>query len=158
MNSSSNPYEPIADIDGEADSIQSESTESISVLWRIGWAVVYFYPVLTLLSVYACWAIVWMTLGHRPKPMIDDPKYIGGFVDVAYGLSMLMWMFLTPAIFVGICACFWSPTKAHHAGNSREALRWAMSAGLLGTYISICAGCFYLLRFDPGNVVEWYLD
>ena len=36
------------------------------------------YPLIALATLYAEWLLAWYVLGHRPRPSLDDPKFIVG--------------------------------------------------------------------------------
>ncbi|MBL8890612.1 MAG: hypothetical protein JNL67_11600 [Planctomycetaceae bacterium] len=86
-----------------------------------------------------------------PRPMLDDPKSIGGIMDFAYLLSMLALIslpVLTPVCFV---SSFFCPVR--FVRN-----RLAQAVLFAAAYIAVAGGLFLLLRLDPGGVVEWWLD
>lgn len=115
------------------------------------WAVAYLYPLLTAASIYSSWLVAWMCLGRVPRPLLDDPKFIGGVMDIAYLLSMLAFYsapVLTPLCFA---SSFFCPL-----GRIRN--RVARSIVLALAYLAMLAGVILLLRLDPGRVVEWWID
>jgi hypothetical protein len=103
-------------------------------------------PAVVLFYLYATWATAWCVLGHRPRPSLDDPKFISPVVEVPYvmfGFSiMLGWM---------ICACtglLLSAVCLVRRRNIRPllALPFAWLAGYLA------------LVLDPLGVLYWYMD
>jgi len=39
-------------------------------------------------SVYFTWLVAWLTLGHPPRPLLDDPKHISTAVSTVYFISL----------------------------------------------------------------------
>lgn len=103
-------------------------------------------PSVVLFYLYATWATAWCVLGHRPRPSLDDPKFISPVVGVPYVMFAfsvtLGWM---------ICACtglLLSTVCLVRRRNIRPllALPFAWLAGYLA------------LVLDPLGVLYWYFD
>ena len=99
-------------------------------------------------AVQAC---TWVILGHRPRPMLDDPKYIGGLMNIAYFLPGFLLMGLPILAPLGLAASFSLPSRT-------QSFRYGIAATLAAIYIMACSGVIMLLRQDPGRVVEWWFD
>jgi hypothetical protein len=103
-------------------------------------------PAVVLFYLYATWATAWCVLGHRPRPSLDDPKFISPVVDVPY----VMFAF---SLFYGwmICACTGLLLGAVCAARRRNirplvALPFVWLAG------------YFALVLDPLGVLYWWFD
>lgn len=114
------------------------------------WVLIYAFPLLTIFSIYGCWLLAWATLGYQPKPMLNDPKYIGGPLDVAYFASNIAIMIYPAIAPLGLISPFFCPAV--------QRSRIPKSLVLLAIYVAINVLGIVLLRTDPGSVVEWYFD
>jgi hypothetical protein len=85
-------------------------------------------------------------LGHRPRPSLDDPKFISPVVDVRAGM---FYVSLTMA------ALFWLGARLLLAFVG--ATRRSAFGQLLGVPPAWLAA-YVLPRWDPLGVVYWYMD
>jgi hypothetical protein len=117
------------------------------------------YPILAVLSLYIAWIAGRIELGHWPRPMIDDPKYIGGSVDVFYMIAaILVYLLLFPVLLVNGAFIL--------VGIEYKGIRWVFKkeppslwSWLLLIMTGITwTGCFLVLRWDPLRVFEWFMD
>lgn len=115
------------------------------------WSLAYFYPVLSTACIYSSWLTACICLGRMPRPMLDDPKSIGGIVDAAYMLSMIA--ILTAPIMIPLC--FFSSLICP-LNLVRGRVTQAVILGI--GYIAITVGLILIIRFDPGRVLEWLAD
>jgi hypothetical protein len=108
-----------------------------------------FLPLLVAATLYGEWLLAWASLGHRPVPSLDDPKYIDSstWLHTVTGLMLVSAM---PMAFVGLAL-----NLTHGIVNRlpwpRFVLRIVVPLVLWGTL-------FAVLRADPGDVVYWWLD
>ena len=109
-------------------------------------------PVWLLGSFYSTWLIAWIQLGHLPRPMLDDPKSIGGVMEIAYFVSGILVMTMPVLTPIGLIASFFCPI------STRRTARYALKAALAVLYVALCALVLLTLRTDPGRVVEWWFD
>lgn len=126
------------------------ASRALFVKWII-WLVAFFYPVIAAICFYSSWLVAWVCIGHMPRPMLDDPKSIGGVMDFAYLISMLALLsapVLTPLCFF---SSFSRPTQTTRS-------RWLERICLPIVYIAICGSIYATIRFDPGRIVEWWFD
>ena len=117
------------------------------------WLPLYLFPLWLLFAFYGSWLVAWFDLGHQPIPMRDDPKYIGGLSDIMLWISMFIVMITPLALPLGLIASFFLPGKFRTRGG--RALRGVLLAVI---YLMASAAIIYLLRSDPGRVVEWWFD
>jgi hypothetical protein len=110
----------------------------------------WLYPIALIASFYATWAIAWAMLGHMPRPSMDDPKYISGWVDVPYTTTLLL-MIGFPAALVG--AVSWTAWTGVQQKLSR-----LTKASVLILLITLWIGTISFLRADPWQVVYWFGD
>jgi hypothetical protein len=103
-------------------------------------------PAVVLFYLYATWATAWCVLGHRPRPSLDDPKFISPIVDVPYTMFafslMLGWM---------ICACTGLLMSAVCVVRRRDI------RPLLTLPLAWLAG-YLALVWDPLGVLYWWFD
>ena len=83
------------------------------------WSLAYFYPVLSTACIYSSWLTACICLGRMPRPMLDDPKSIGGIVDAAYMLSMIA--ILTAPIMIPLCFFFVVDLSTQFSSRTRYA-------------------------------------
>ncbi len=117
-------------------------------------AVLFAYPVLLVASFYVVWVTAWVSLGHRPRYLLDDPKYISWVVDVPSALAALM-TFFAPNVLLAAIALF-SLARFVGEGSRGERLRgWLRDVAQL----ALCwVAALTVLRVDPLGVVSWWLD
>lgn len=121
-------------------------------VFRVIALIAYLFPVWLLGSLYATWFIAWIQLGHPPRPMLDDPKSIGGFVQVPYiifGMLLMLFPLLAP---LGLMSSLWIPQSENRSNSS------TLKLALAFTYVVVGTLAFMMLRYDPGSVVEWWFD
>lgn len=116
------------------------------------WLLAFLYPVWLLGSFYLTWLIAAVQLGHPPRPMLDDPKSIGGILNVAYYIPGILLMLMPVLAPIGLAASLFFPI------NTRRRLRHALGPAFAVLYIMLCAIALLTLRSDPGRVVEWWFD
>ena len=107
------------------------------------------YPLLALGALYGQWLVSWWSLGHQPRPSLDDPKYIVG-ASWMHDITCLALMGCVP---VGCGAAILNTLHfvRHQSSGLRLSVRTSAIAGLW-------LGALLLLRSDPGLVVCWWLD
>lgn len=116
------------------------------------WLLAYLYPVWLLSSFYLVWLVAWFQLGHRPQPMLDDPKSIGGAMNVLHlipGILLMLMPILAP---LGLTASIIFPVQ------TRRESRRVTGGALALLYILLCAAVLLTLRWDSAGVVEWWFD
>jgi hypothetical protein len=130
--------------------LESEPERAARFYLYLAWS----YPLLPLIALYATWLTGWIVLGHAPRPSLDDPKDIGGPFPVAYVIAGLLLVSLPfgsiIGVVMGIFVTFWYV-------HSRRGSRWLAAVWtmlLLATYVT----CVLLLKWDPLDVANWYLD
>ena len=150
-----NPYRvPERPVPGHAEPIDETNLDAppASKARRTIWALVYFYPVWLVSSFYLTWLVAWIQLGHRPRPMLDDPKSIGGLMDIAYPIPGIVAMGMPLLAPLGFVAAFFYPVSANRGD------RYTIRTTLALVYIALCVLALVLLRADGGRVVEWWFD
>lgn len=116
------------------------------------WIVAYLYPVFVLSAFYGIWLCAWVELGHMPRPYRDDPKGIGGIVEIAYFAPAILIMvgpLLTP---LGFFASFFLPCGKKNSLIITIRFMFAL------LYVAFCFFAFKLIQADPGGVFSWYFD
>ncbi len=123
-------------------------------LGRVAVWVVSCYPVLLLASLYATWLTAWCALGHRPRPSLDDPKFISSVVDVPHFLTWLLLTGFLPALLICLALVLAECARSLPLGKDRA----ARVAALIGVPTLLWASAFVVLRQDPGQVLYWFFD
>ena len=103
-----------------------------------------------LLAFVATWLAGRVSLGHWPRPSLDDPKGIGGLVDIPYHLTAFLLIAGLPAFGAGVFGLLF---RAYHDEAQRRNLL-LVSAGSVACMILAVV----VLRWDPLGVVAWYAD
>jgi hypothetical protein len=112
------------------------------------------YPLLPLACLYATWWAAWYSLGHSPRPSLDDPKFIGPLVDSPYAATELLLDGCLPALLVNVVLVvieFGRMLYSNHDRLGRLAAR-------LGLPMVSWPLAFCWLRIDPGDVMNWFID
>lgn len=143
-----NPYQPPDPV------LFATNKRSASLPWikLTLWLLAYLYPLWLVGSFYVTWVVAWVSLGRIPRPSLDDPKSIGGFVDVAYVITGLLAIGLPGLVPLGLAASFYCPVRKH------DDRRLTQAAALAIIYIILCAVALVILRADPLRVVYWWID
>jgi hypothetical protein len=153
MTAESNPYLTPNTTQALGDDQSLPPLHSLAIRhWVAVWLLAFLYPIWLLGSFYMTWLIAWVELGHRPRPMLDDPKSIGGFLDIAYYFPGVLVMFMPILAPIGLAASFFCPINTQHVK------RHTWHAALAVLYVVLCAIALLTLRSDPGRVVEWWFD
>ena len=100
-------------------------------------------PFLPLAALYGAWLLAWTLLGHRPRPALNDPAESLGPIYYLSGVAF----FLTPVlgiISLSSVALFSTPRRRAVLGTLLLVGLWLVVLGLL--------------RWDPLQVVDWWLD
>ncbi len=147
MSSDRNPYQPCSTF------VRDEGPSPKARLQnRLLWGFAYLYPIYALVAFYGTWLVAWATLGHMPRPSLDDPKSIGVVIRIVYFVSMIPLSSGSVLGPLGLIASFFLPL------NKNVKRRVAMRCLLAVIYI---AGCFITLQIlwaDPYQVVKWHAD
>ncbi len=97
---------------------------------------VYIYPLLLVASFYGCWLVAYMTLGHPPRPSLDDPKSIGGVMNLVYIIPGVMLLGAPIMFFVGCAASLFCPLPV------RASWRIARNLALTCVVVTLNLGAF----------------
>jgi len=112
------------------------------------------YPPLTLAWYHVAWLTAWAVLGHRPRYLLDDPKYIHWSVEIPSLIAH--WMTLASFGILPLSALATSTLGWYAGGSSARRLRCILvDLSVLG----LCwfGGILYL-RADPFGIIDWYFD
>ena len=107
------------------------------------------YPLFLLGALYGQWLLSWLALGHRPQPSLDDPKFING-ASWMHGITLWALTGFIPA------GCVGAVLNVLYVVDQRFGLRRAFTRVVL--LVSLWVGTVFLLRWDPGRVLYWWLD
>jgi hypothetical protein len=107
-------------------------------------------PWVWLTSVYAVWLIACVQLGRRTRPLFDDPKLLGGWVDGPHTASIWLFMLAFPALGAGLGAALWIAVF----GKPKR----IVGLQYLGVMLLSWTLAVVVARVDPGRVIAWYLD
>jgi hypothetical protein len=103
-------------------------------------------PAVVVFYLYATWAAAWCVLGHRPRPSLDDPKFISPIVAVPYVMFAASWTFGSILWFSN---GLWLSTVC--------LVRRKNIGPLLFLPLAWLAALLALL-WDPLGVLYWYMD
>ena len=113
---------------------------------RLDW-LVWGGALVPIASVYFVWLVAWLTLGYPPRPSLDDPSQISPTVSAVYFISGLFLVSLPVSVI---------------AGPIVQLIAAGRSLPIRGTYavisVAVSVGAILLLRWDPLDVVYWYMD
>lgn len=107
------------------------------------------YPVALVGSFWATWQIASFSLGHAPRPSLDDPKYINDVVSGLHVGTTLMLMLL-PGF--ALSSLLFGATAAFDRARAGKRLVVASASAVLLT------AAILLLRADPFSIVTWFMD
>lgn len=142
-----NPYQPTT----PSTSLSANGSSPIP-RWKLAfWLAAYSYPVIGFCGFYLSWLVAWLVLGHKPRIALDDPKSIGGLMDIAYLISVVAFLSVPVLTPIGFIASFVCPLRLFGSPRTRGAI-------LATAYIGICVAIFLTIQADPGSIVEWWLD
>ena len=125
MNGESNPYRAPGITSIPSQDVTVSGDRVVSRTWFVTWLAVYTYPVWLFLSFYIVWLIGWAELGHRPRPMLDDPKSIGLITSVVYFVPGLLLIAMPVLFCLGMVAAFNCPFAVTPKN------RWLVGSSLL---------------------------
>ena len=108
------------------------------------------YPVVLVASFYATWVVAWGMLGHMPRPSLDDPKYISGWLVVPYNITMLLLIAFPAALAGGVFWTLWSVVQ--------RKFRSLTTASALTLLVALWIAAITFLRVDPWRVGDWFMD
>ena len=107
------------------------------------------YPIALVGSFWATWQLASLSLGHAPRPSLDDPKYINDFVSALH-LGTTLLMMLLPGF--ALSSLLFGATAVFDRARAGRRLLVATASALLLTAVIL------LLRADPLNIVTWFMD
>lgn len=141
-----NPYEP---------SVFHERALPRNRLTLALWWMIYLQPAMTLLLVYACWAITSVSLGRPPSfgehPENELADSMVHFLGTPAALLTLSTPLFVPA---ALAWGFLQPFGASRPATSIVKTRVAC----LTPYLFVLAFVALIWRSDPFGVVYWFID
>lgn len=108
------------------------------------------YPVVLPLAFLVTWLAGRFSLGYWPRPSLDDPKYIGAWVDVPYNITAFLLAVGLPAFVVGVFSLIY---RAYRDETRRKSLLVVSALSVICMVTTIV-----ILRWDPLGIVTWYMD
>lgn len=108
------------------------------------------YPFLLVGAFFVTWIAARLSLGHWPRPYLDDPKTIGAWVDVPDAITAACVNFGLPlfliALAVLILQAFRDPSQRKHL----------LTTAAVSVFFMIAAIFFFW--WDPLRILEWVMD
>jgi hypothetical protein len=108
------------------------------------------YPFLLVGAFFLTWVAARLSLGHWPRPYLDDPKGIGGWVGVPYAMTGVFLNVGLPAFGAALAALLYS------AFRDASRRRYLLTAAAVSVLLMIAAISF--LWWDPLRIVAWFMD
>ncbi|WP_435007133.1 hypothetical protein P12x_004508 [Tundrisphaera lichenicola] len=109
-------------------------------------------PTLLGLSLLATWWTAWAFLGHQPRLMLDDPKFISVWVDIPFSTTLVFIVASLPSALVCLSLAIFRALGSLDR-DSKPAIR--IGKALLHPALWI-AGYAFLSQL--GDLVVWYMD
>lgn len=107
------------------------------------------YPALLISSLYVTWFVARLSLGRWPRPYLDDPKYING-IGIPYGITGFLLVTMPAVALASVGFAGWLYCKRDP--QARTPMLYAV-ATILGAVAAVV-----VLRWDPFQVADWYMD
>ena len=111
-------------------------------------------PVLMPGMLLVTWCLAWLALGHRPVPMIDDPKGIDNALMQAAYIGTILLMIMVPPAF--ILTAFMLLASGLRVIADRNRLRGFLV--LLAYAITTTALAYVLVRTMREDIGTWFFD
>jgi hypothetical protein len=108
------------------------------------------YPGVLLLAFFATWLAGRVSLGHWPRPSLDDPKMIGSLFDALYTITGLLLAVGFPVFAVSVLGLLY---RSHCDEIRRKSLLFVSALSVVCMVATIL-----VLQWDPLGVVAWYMD
>ena len=108
------------------------------------------YPFALVAGFFATWFAGRVSLGHWPRPSLDDPKQIGGWLDVPYTITGVLLIFGFPAFIVALAALVY---RAYRAAPERARL---LGTAVVSVLFMVAASLY--LGWDPLRIGDWFMD
>lgn len=109
---------------------------------------VWCYPLLLIAILYLTWLSAWFSLGHRPRPSLDDPTEINAGVTAIYTMAGIVLVGFPAAALIGtITQLFFVKSRS-----------WSRRLAASILLIVFWSAVVMFLRWDPFSVMMWYMD
>ncbi|MEY2546579.1 MAG: hypothetical protein QOG48_1696 [Verrucomicrobiota bacterium] len=108
------------------------------------------YPFALVAALFATWFTARVSLGHWPRPSVDDPKQIGGWFDVPYTITGIL---LIPGLVAFIVAVAALVYRAYRRPLERSRL---LTTAVVSVLLMVAADLY--LRWDPLRIGDWFMD
>jgi hypothetical protein len=108
------------------------------------------YPFLLPLALYSTWVAGRLSLGHWPRPSLDDPGSIGLWVDIPCMLTGVLLVLGLPAFLAAVTVL------AHRAFHDAAQRKNLLATAAVSVVLMIAVTLF--LRWDPWRVGDWFMD
>ena len=108
------------------------------------------YPFALVAGLFATWFTARASLGHWPRPSVDDPKQIGGWFDVPYTITGILLIPGLVAFILGVAAlAYWAYRRPLERGR-------LLATAIVSVLFMITAELY--LRWDPLRIGDWFMD
>ena len=107
------------------------------------------YPLAATALLYSEWLLAGWSLGHIPRPALDDPKYIAG----SRWLHIFTWPVVVGMVPAAVAALVLTAAfiRVNQLNFTHALVRTCV---VMAPWVLL----FLLLHWDPGNVLYWFLD
>ncbi len=106
---------------------------------------------LIVIAIYSSWFIAYGQLDRPPQPMMDDPKYIGGFASSFYHVASWCSVCFFGLWILGMVTVLVISILPRTKGR----LGWG-TKGVVGLAAMVLF--LGLFEYAPGGACEWFLD
>ena len=108
------------------------------------------YPFALVAGFFVTWFAGRASLGHWPRPSLDDPGQIGGWFDVPHAITGMLLVPGFPAFVLAVAALVYRACR-----DSPERARLLTTAAVSVLFM---IAAFLYLRWDPLRIGDWFMD
>jgi hypothetical protein len=108
------------------------------------------YPFASVASLFCTWFAARFSLGHWPRPYLDDPKQIEGWFYYLFLFARLLFEVGDPAFLIGVCIVIYLAIR--DVPKRKEHLRTVLLSLLFMAAVNL------FLRWDPWRIWGWFMD
>lgn len=112
------------------------------------------FPLLLPLGLYATWLAATLSLGHRPQPYADDPKFINVWVSMLHDATWIVLVALPPMFLANLAFVGMAIARRFGAEGRWSWRTFAPAALMLTTWMA----AIFLVRIGGRTLGCWFFD